>query len=128
MTVLIKAAALGVTGAIIVMLLKKTAPELALALGIAVSLMAAGLAMDLLGDVREVVDLARRQMDLSPAIVSPVMKCVGIGIVTKLAADMCRDGGQGAIASAVELCGAVCAMTATLPLVKALLQMIGDFV
>ena len=128
MTVLIKAAALGIGGAILSILLRRDAPELALALSIAISLLAASLAIELFGDIKEILTLAREQTGLSPAIVSPVFKCVGVGVITRLAADMCKDAGQGAIASAVELCGAACAMVTALPLVRALLQMIGEMV
>ncbi len=126
MSLLIKAAALALAGAVIAMLLKKNAPELGLTLSIAVTLAAAALAAQLIGQLREVVDLAREQTGLSPAIVGPVLKCVGIGVVTRLAADLCKDAGQGASASAVELAGAACAMAAVLPLIRALLQMVGQ--
>ena len=124
MTVLMKAAALGLTGALAGLLLKKNAPEMGLALSMAVCLLAAVLAAELYGQIGELVDLAREQTGLSPAIVSPVLKCVGIGIVTRLAADLCKDAGQGAVASAVELGGAACAVTAALPLMRSLLLMI----
>ena len=126
MSLLIKAAALALAGAVIAMLLKKNAPELGLTLSIAVTLAAAALAAQLIGQLREVVDLAREQTGLSPAIVGPVLKCVGIGVVTRLAADLCKDAGQGASASAVELAGAACAMAAVLPLIRALLLLPGQ--
>lgn len=128
MTVLMKAAATGIAGAILSLLLKKNAPELGLALSIAISLLAASLAVEVLDGLREVLRLAQEQTGLSPSVVGPVFKCVGIGVVTRLAADMCKDAGQSAVASAVELCGTACAMTAALPLVRTLLQMISEMV
>ena len=126
METLLRAAVLGVAGAVIALLLKKNAPELALALSMAVCLLAAELAMELFAQLKEIVALCREQTGLSPAVVEPVIKCVGVGAVTRLAADLCKDAGQGAVASAVELCGACCAMVTALPLIRALLQMIGD--
>ena len=126
MTALVQAAALGLIGALVGLLLKKNAPELALALSLAICVLAAGLAAELFTQLRQVIDLAREQTGLSPAIVSPVIKCVGIGVVTRLAADLCKDAGQGAVASAVELCGAGCAIVTALPLLRSLLQMIGE--
>ena len=126
MELLIRTAVLGLAGAVVALLLWKNAPELALALSLAVCLMGAGMAMELFGQLKQIVQLAREQTGLSPAVVGPVLKCVGIGAVTRLAADLCKDAGQGAVASAVEMCGAACAMTAALPLIRALLQMIGD--
>lgn len=126
MTVLIKAAAVGLTGAVLCLLLKKTAPELGFLVSVAVSLMAAELGVSLLEETAELLEMLRQEADLAPAMVSPVLKCVGIGVVTRLSVDMCKDAGQGAVASAVELCGTACALTAALPLVRTLLSMIGE--
>ena len=128
MTVLIKAASLGIAGAVLSMLLRRDAPALALAMSVAISLLAASLAVELFSQLREVITIAQEQTGLSPAVVGPVFKCVGVGVITRLAADMCKDAGQGAVASAVELCGAACAMVTALPLVRALLEMIGEMV
>lgn len=126
MDVLMRVAALGLTGALTALLLKKNTPELALALSLAVCVLGAGLALDLFAQLRQILALAQEQTGLSPAVVSPVLKCVGVGAVTRLAADLCKDAGQEAVASAVELAGACCALVTALPLIRALLQMIGE--
>lgn len=126
MTILLKAAAIAIAGAVITLLVKRSAPELGLSVSIAVSLLCAALAMELLSGLREILDLVQTQTGLSPAVTAPVLKCVGIGIVTRLSADMCRDASQSAIASAVELCGAACALVTALPLIQSLLRMISE--
>lgn len=126
MTILIKAAVAGIAGAVVTLLLKRSAPELGLALSGAVSLLAAALAMQLVSGLSEILSLVREQTGLSPAVLGPVMKCVGVGVVTRLSADICKDAGQSAVASAVELCGAACAMVTALPLIRTLLQMIQE--
>lgn len=126
MTILIKTAAVGIAGAVLCLLLKKTAPELGLMVSIAVSLLAAALGAGLLEEVVELLRMVQEEAALDTAIVSPVMKCVAIGVVTRLTGDLCKDAGQGAVASSVELCGTACALTAVLPLVRTLLQMIGE--
>ena len=74
------------------------------------------------------MELLRDQTGLSPAVISPVMKCVGIGVVTRLTTDLCRDAGQSAAASAVELCGTACAMVTALPLIRSLMQLVTELV
>ena len=127
MELVIKAAVVGAAGTILTLLLKKNSPELALLLTFAVGLVVLALALNMFSGLREVIDLAADLTGLSPAVLLPVLKCVGIGILSKLASDLCRDGGQSSIATSVELAGAVCAMYAALPLMKTLLQMIGSF-
>ena len=128
MTILLKAAAVGVAGAVLSLVLKKAAPELGFALGAALSLLAAALALELVSGLQEIIALVRDETGLSPAVVQPVVKCVGVGVVTRLSADLCRDAGQSAAASAVELCGAACALVTALPLIRSLLRMIGEVV
>lgn len=121
-----KAAATGVAGAILSLLLKKSVPELGFALSVAISLLAAGLGLELLEGLTELLRLVEGQTGLPSAVVAPVVKCVGVGIVTRLSADMCRDGGQSAIAAGVELCGTACALVTALPLIRSLLEMISE--
>ena len=124
MTVLFRAAAVALTGVVLGLLLRRSAPELGLALSAAVSLAAGLMALELTGSFGALWETVKVQTGLSPAVLRPVFKCAGMGIVTRLTADMCRDAGQSAAASAVELCGTVCAMAAALPLIQALMEMI----
>lgn len=126
MTLLIKAAVTVIVGALMSLLLRRSAPELGLAVSISVSLLAAAFAMELVSGLSEILSLVREETGLSPAVVGPVMKCVGVGIVTRLSADICRDAGQSAAASAVELCGTACALVTALPLIRSLLKMISE--
>ena len=52
------------------------------------------------------------------------MKCVAIGLITKAAADLCRDGSQTAMAGAVELGGTAAALFVSLPLLQTLLDLL----
>ena len=61
---------------------------------------------------------------INAVYLSPVLKCIGIGLITHLAAQVCRDAQQGSIASAVELCGTLCALYISLPLIRSLLAIV----
>jgi hypothetical protein len=61
-------------------------------------------------------------------VFAPVIKCVGIGVTAKICGDLCRDASQSGIASAVELIGSAAAVYAALPLVSALMSMIGGMI
>ncbi len=53
-----------------------------------------------------------------------MLKCTGIGIAAKLAADLCRDGGQSALAGAVEFGGTAAALFVSLPLLRSFLALL----
>ena len=125
MDLLIRAVILGLVGSALGLVIKKNSPEIGLLLALAVALLVVGLGMELIGAILDFVALLQDAAGLSPALLGPVLKTVGIGILTRLAADICKDAGQQAIASTVELAGTVAALYIALPLMQTVFEMIG---
>lgn len=124
METLARALAVASAGCILALVIKKNNPEFSLLLSIAAAGTVTALAAGLLGEVMELIELARSVSGLSSAIVSPVIKCVGLGCVTRLGSDLCRDAGQSAAASALELTGCAATLCAAMPLFRSLIAMI----
>ncbi len=121
MDVLIRFSAAAALITAVCLLLRRSNPELQVPLAAAGCVLVLGMALKLLSPVREFLERAAALSGLSDAYFLPVAKCVVIGIVAKGAADLCRDGGQSAVAGAVELGGAAAALYVSLPLLSALL-------
>lgn len=124
MEVIIRAAAAAVVGSILALLLKKNTPELSLVVAIATGLAVMWMTVGMCSDITEALHKA---MDISGSVsiyVTPVLKCVGIGLVTNLAGQVCKDAQQGTAASAVELCGVFCALYVAMPLVESVLSVV----
>ena len=118
-------ALLGLIGSVICLVIRRESPEMSLLLALTVAVLVVVLALDVLGTVLAFAESLRAAAGISPAVVRPVLGAVGIGILTRLAADICRDAGQAAIASAVELMGTAAAIYIALPLMETVLEMIG---
>ena len=118
---LLRFAAAALLAAAAVLLLRRQNPELQIPLGAAVCCFILWGTLRLLEPVREMLERAAALSGLGGVWFLPVAKCAVIGIVTKGAADLCRDSGQSAMAGAVELGGAAAALAASLPLLTALL-------
>ena len=56
----------------------------------------------------------------------PLLKAVGVGVVTQISSDICSEGGQKTLARIVELCGVFAAILVTLPLMRTSLEMIRE--
>ena len=117
--------ALGLLGAVLAALLKKHTPELALLLAVAVCGAAALAAVRgvrevwaFLEDLKSYDDLLAA-VEISSTLFLPLLKTAGIAVVTRIGADLCRDAGESAVASAVEMAGAMGALLAVLPLMQA---------
>ncbi len=54
--------------------------------------------------------------------VGVIVKTVGIAFVSQFAGDICRDSGQGVMASKIELAGKLMMASLALPIAKALLE------
>jgi len=125
MDLVIRAVILGVIGAVLSLVIKKNAPEIGLVLALAVALLVVSLGIELIAAILDFTETLQAAASLSPALIAPVLKTVGIGILTRLASDICKDAGQSAIASTVELAGTVAALYIALPLMQTVFQMIG---
>ncbi|MCD7768271.1 MAG: stage III sporulation AC/AD family protein [Oscillospiraceae bacterium] len=106
------------------LLLRRSNAELLVPLAAAVCVFALYAVSVLLGPVLELLQDARALSGLSDAYFLPVLKCVVIGLLAHFAANLCRDGGQGAMACAVELCGTAAAIYVSLPLLRTLLGLL----
>ena len=108
-------------------ILRRRAPEHALLLTLTAALFLCALALPAAAELWAMWQELSAGPALSGAVVAPVFKCVGLGLLTRLGADLCRDSGSAAAATAVELIGCVCALLAASPLMVLLFEMIGGY-
>lgn len=124
MEIAVRAAAVCVAGALLGLVVRRSAPAmgLVLSLGIvaAVLLSLAGAAAELAASFRE---LAERS-GLSPALTAPLYKTLAVALIVRTGSGLCRDAGDTALASVLETAGAVCALLASLPLLRAVMEML----
>ena len=126
METLVKISAAAILSCAVCLLLKKSNPELAIPLSLAVCAGAFILSSGFLSAILSFMEKLRGLSGLTEALFYPVVKSVGIGICAKLASEVCKDSGQAAMAGCVELAGAVCALYTALPLMESLLDMLEE--
>lgn len=120
----IQAAALCVIAALLALVVRRGSPEFALLLTLGAT---AAVLLSLAGSLGDLTDFLGRLVEesgLSQELFIPLYKTVGIAMVVKLGGGLCRDAGESALASVVETAGAVCALLAALPLLRAVLALL----
>ena len=122
METMLKVGAVAVIAALCAVMVKGTVRQLALALSLAAAAVILGLALGALEDVVAMAEDLRDMAGLSPAVVAPVLKTVGIAILTHIAAQVCKDAGEGGIAAVTETAGSAMALCTALPLLRAVLD------
>ena len=116
--------ALCVVGALLAVVVRRGSPELALLLVLCAAVAGLALLTDGLGELVEFLRELGERSGVSETLFVPLYKTVGIGLVAKVGGDLCRDAGGAALASVVETAGAVCALIAAMPLLRAVLELL----
>ena len=120
----VKLAAAALAAALCAVVVKQHAWEVGAVLALAAGALLLGAALGAIEEVRALADELGELIGLSPAVLAPVLKTVGIAILTRIAAELCRDAGEGGIAAAAETAGAAAAVLTALPLLRAVLSTI----
>lgn len=119
-----KGAALCLTGAVLAAVLKKKTPELALLLALTVVAVVAAVLIRVIDNIVTVMEHIMRLGNLPAELFGPLFKTVGIAMVSRLGSDLCRDAGEGAMASVLEISGSLGAIVVSLPLFEAVWDML----
>lgn len=116
--------AIGLIATILVITLKQQKPELAIHISIAAGLFIFFLIVGKLGSIIDVVNKMVQKAQIDTVYLSTLFKIIGIAYITEFGADICRDAGEGAIASKIELGGKVIIMVMALPILAGLMEVI----
>ena len=119
-----QAAALCLIGALLAVVVRRGSPELALLLALGA---AAAVLVSLAGTVEELMRFLRELGERSGVpeqLFVPLYKTIGIALVVRVGGELCRDAGESALAAALETAGALCALLASLPLLRAVLTLL----
>ena len=125
MELIFKSAAVCIFSAVTGLLVRRHNPEVSFLLS------AAAAALVMLASVTlfdRLLDLMREQariFGLAADTLRPVLKCLGIALVGRLGADLCRDASQTALAAVLELTASLCAAAAAAPMILEVMNIIG---
>lgn len=123
---LLKIAAIALTAAIGAVVIKKQTPEMGLVLGLFAGTSILLLSWNAIESLKAAIERLSDTAALAPAVVTPVIKTIGIALVTKITAEICKDAKEGGLAVFTEIAGSATALLVCLPLLETVLKMITD--
>ena len=124
MTLFFQTCGLVILCVILILALNGHSKYMALLLAMAASCMAALAAMQYLEPVIRFIRELEELGGLDADSVTALLKVVGIGILSEIAALVCRDAGNASLGKAVQLLGSTVILALTVPLFSALLELI----
>ncbi len=114
--------AIGLIATVLIVVVKSQRPEMALLLSIAAGVI---LFLLVLGKIGAIIDIIRDLADragISMVYLGTILKIVGIAYIAEFGAQICRDAGEGAVATKLEFAAKILIMVLAVPIVVAVLQ------
>lgn len=115
---------IGLVSTLIIIVLRKQKPEIAVQVSIVAGAM---IFLMLAAKLSAVVDMLGEYVDkagIKPAYFITVLKITGIAYIAEFGAEICRDAGEGAIASKIEMAGKVMIVVLAVPVITSLMDLI----
>ena len=106
-------------------LIRGKTPALALLISLAAVLVLLRMLLPKLQAIWQAFQGLLAQAGLENQLFLPLSKVIAITQVTHIAAEMCRDAGERAMAAKLELCGAATSLLCVMPLAERALALIG---
>ena len=117
-----------VIAAFLAVILRQQRPEMAMAVSLAAGIGVLALvlvkSLPMIDTLRELLSSAALPAEYGTIL----FKALGICLLTQLAADACRDAGEGALASKAELAGKLLLLTLSLPLFEKIAQLAASLI
>lgn len=119
---IMKIVMVGILAAVLAVLLKEEKPEIAVLISIVTGLVIFIFLISKLNSVMSVLKYFASKANIDVLYFSTILKVIAIAYITEFGAQICRDAGEGAIASKVELAGKVLIMVIAIPILAALMD------
>lgn len=114
----------GIIATTFALVLRQHRPEFALQISIVTGLVIFMFVVNQLNYVVQVLNDLAQRIDLDMIYFSTILKIIGIAYITEFGAQICRDAGEQAIASKIELGGKVIIIVIAVPILTAILDLI----
>ncbi len=118
-----KIVGIGLASAVLAVLVKGYRAELGLLISIASSVLIFSLILPYIKSIMTMLSDLSAQSGTDLTHVAIVIKIIGAAYITQLGAELCRDAGENAVASKVELGGKIIIAGLSMPIVYSLLDL-----
>ena len=108
------------------LVLRAYRPELGLQIAIAAGVLILMLTLDELIALSSFLSETLVRFQIDPGYLKVMLKGIGTAYLAQVAADLCRDAGESAVAGKVELAGRVLILALCLPVLMSILEMVGS--
>ena len=121
---IIKITSIALIALIIIILLKQYKPEFAIYISILTGILIIFLVMDKFTGIIELIRSISNKSNINNQFIEILLKITGIALLSEFAVSICKDSGEAAIASKIEIGTKVIVISMSIPIISSLLEII----
>ena len=119
---------IAIIATILAVTIKSEKPEISLIIGLVTGVMILIFLMSYLIGIIQTVKEISDNIELDLSFVNIVLKIIAIAYISEFSSNICKDAGENAIASKVELAGKILILFSSMPIILSLLKLLSDIV
>lgn len=120
----IKIIGIALIALIIIILLKQYKPEFAIYISLLTGVLILVLVMDELTGIIRLIQTIANKASINQQFLTILIKITGIAFLSEFAVSICKDSGEAAIASKIELGSKIVIISMSIPILSSLLEII----
>ena len=121
---IIKIIGIALIALIIIIMLKQYRPEYAIFISILTGVLILFLVMDRLTGIINLIESIQSKFSINTQFIALLIKISGIAFLSEFAVSICKDSGEAAIASKIELGSKIIIISMSIPIISSLLEII----
>lgn len=121
---IIKIIGIALIALIIIIMLKQYRPEYAIFISILTGILILFLVMDRLTGIINLIESIQDKFSINTQFIALLIKITGIAFLSEFAISVCKDSGETAIASKIEIGSKIIIISMSVPIISSLLEII----
>ena len=125
---IIKIVAIGLISLVIIIILKQYKPEFAIYISIITGLIIIYMVINRLEGIINLLKTISNKSGINNQFLELLLKITGIAFLAEFAINLCKDTGENAIASKIEIGSKVVIVSMSIPIISSLLEIISKLI
>ena len=121
---IIKIIGIALIALVIIIMLKQYRPEYAIFISILTGILILILVMDRLTGIINLIQSIEDKFSINTQFIALLIKITGIAFLSEFAVSICKDSGEAAIASKIEIGSKIIIISMSIPIISSLLEII----
>ena len=119
---IIKIVGIGLISLIVAVIVKQYKPEFAIYISLAAGVIILAMAIDKLTEIIRLLTNLASRTSVNGKFIKLLIKITGIALLTEFAVSICKDAGESAIASKIDISGKIIIVAVSIPIISSLLE------